>query len=546
MNTRSIHWPVVAPLAILAVGGLGAVAHTSPRATVGQSAKKAVVTARQTETAIVAEAAQQHDGKRVFALIQQGRDVNQPQADGGTALHWAAHWDDTEMARRLVTAGARPNAVNDYGVTPLFLAAEEGHAQMVALLLNAGADPNAALPTGETVLMAAIRGGSLDVVKRLLETHANPNAAQLSQKQTALMWAISDDQVEITEALLKAGADVHAVSSSGSTPLMFAARTGDVEMAKLLVAAGDAINASATDGSTPLLVATVKGRPDFALFLLEQGANPDANFTETGYTPLMWAAATFDPIAIAYNGIEVDGEWATFSGIPDRAGKLRLVKSLIAHGANVNARLTKRIPELNPNSGGGSRPPHVGATAFIIAAQSADVEMMRLLVASGADPLLRASDGQTAIMAASEGVVENTFQMTQAKRIACIQAALEMGLGLEDQDDRGFRPMHVAARAGYHDIIKFLLSKGAEKDPLTKPFKNSYLGLAQGTLEPQSPLGLVEGTLEGIFYARPETAVFLSGLGFKSIGRYVVPTQPEADASSGDKASGGKEPPAAR
>jgi ankyrin repeat protein len=519
-------------LFVLAGVQLGAAAHKQSAA-VPSSRKTA-----QPDTAItsplVADAAEQRSASQVHALIQRGRDVNQPQADGGMALHWAAHWDDLAMAQALINAGARPNVANDYGVTPLFLAAENGSASMVEALLKAGADPNAALPSGETVLMSAVRGGNPAAVKQLLARHANPNAAQISQKQTALMWAVSDDRVDIVSALLEAGADIHAVSSQGTTPLMFAARTGDIQMARSLIAAGDQINASANDGTTPLLIATVKGHPELALFFLDQGADADGNFQKAGYTPLMWAVATFDPIAIVYKGGHVDGEWGTFSGISDRAGQIRLVKSLIARGAEVNARLAKGIPELNPNNGAGNKPPHVGATPFLIAAQSADAEMMRLLLAYGADPFVRAGDGQTAIMAASEGIVENTVLLTEDKRIAAIQVGIDLGLSIEDQDTKGFRPMHVAARGGYHDVIKFLLARGAEKNPLTKPYTTTY-SLLVVQLQPQSPLGIVEGTIDAVFQARPVTAAFLRGLGFESIGRYVATSPAKSTNEGADK-----------
>ena len=120
--------------------------------------------------------------------------------------------------------------------------------------------------------------------------------------------------------------------------------------------------------------------------------------------------------------------------------------------------------------------------------------------------------------------------MTEDKRVAAIQVAIDVGLSVEDQDNRGYRPMHSAARAGYHEVIKFLLSKGAEKNPLTKPITSTY-GLSQVRLEAQSPLGMAEGTVEAVFYARADTAAFLRELGFTSIGRYI--SAPPTDKGAG-------------
>ncbi len=144
--------------------------------------------------------------------------------------------------------------------------------------------------------------------------------------------------------------------------------------------------------------------------------------------------------------------------------------------------------------------------------------MMKLLKSKGADPLVTANDGQTALMAACEGVLENTMLLTVDKRLEAAQVALDHGVPLEAEARNGHRAMHVAAKAGYHELITFLLSKGADLNPVSQPVKG--FGLARFYQEGQSPLGLVEGTLDGIFLERPDTADFLRKLGAKSIGRF--------------------------
>jgi ankyrin repeat protein len=97
---------------------------------------------------LLADAAEKLDWAAVRALVEQRVDVNQAQADGMTALHWALYHDDLEIARLLIGAGAKVGAANRYGVTPLSLACASGNATTVELLLDAGADPNAALRGG--------------------------------------------------------------------------------------------------------------------------------------------------------------------------------------------------------------------------------------------------------------------------------------------------------------------------------------------------------------------------------------------------------------
>ena len=98
---------------------------------------------------------------------------------------------------------------------------------------------------------------------------------------------------------------------------------------------------------------------------------------DAGFTPLHWAAGTWE------GGVSnpVYGFSDPMSGIPNRQAKLQLVKALLAHGANPNGRMTQRPPGFV-----GGYDDAAGATPFLLASAAADVEMMRLLLAAGADP----------------------------------------------------------------------------------------------------------------------------------------------------------------
>ena len=160
---------------------------------------------------------------RGFAtLLKQRADVNAPQVDGMTALHWAAYHDDLETAELLVQAGANVKAANRYGVTPLSLACTNGNGAIVELLLKAGADPNAPLPGGETPLMTAARTGALAAVKALLSHGASVDAKDDGAGRRRLMWAAAEGHAAVVQALIEAGADFRARLPSGFTPLLFA------------------------------------------------------------------------------------------------------------------------------------------------------------------------------------------------------------------------------------------------------------------------------------------------------------------------------------
>ena len=99
-------------------------------------------------SAPLADAAEKMDRAAIRTLLQRHADVNAPQVDGMTALHWAAYHDDLETTTALVRAGARVNVTNRYGIAPLTLAILSGNNSLVDVLLNAGADPNTTLPGG--------------------------------------------------------------------------------------------------------------------------------------------------------------------------------------------------------------------------------------------------------------------------------------------------------------------------------------------------------------------------------------------------------------
>jgi len=202
------------------------------------------------------DAAQRNDIDSAMMSIDQGVGVNTTSPDGATALHWAAHWGTTDLAERLLSAGALVDASNELGITPISIACRNGSEAMVDLLLKAKADAKGSEPSGETVLMSCARTGSLGAVEQLLAAGAEPNSFEVDSGQTALMWAAAGGHWEIVDLLIGAGADVNASSSGKFTPLMFAARTGDLKSAELLLDAGAEVNAATEAGLSPLLIAS--------------------------------------------------------------------------------------------------------------------------------------------------------------------------------------------------------------------------------------------------------------------------------------------------
>ena len=443
------------------------------------------------------EAARNRNLAAVRSLIQKKADVNARQPDGGTALHWAVHWDDLAMAEALTRAGADANAANDYGIVPMYQACTNGSAAMVGLLLKSGANASAALPSGETMLMAAARAGSVDAVKALLASGASVNAAEKTRGQNALMWAVSERHSDVARTLIEAGADINARTTSGFTPLLFAAREGDLDTARLLAERGTDVNHAADDGSSPLLVATVRGHSDVGIFLLDRGANPNA--AGTGYTPLHWASGVWESLMTKDYTIE-SGEWSTLGRVVEQ--REELIKALLAHGANVNARMTRNPPRFGHTFwkvlGGGSVS---GGTPLLVAAMSGDAPIMRLLLAAGANPAIGTGDRTTPLMmAAGLGVVEEETRIPQGARIEAIKVLLDVGADINAANNAGNTALHATAFVGFDDVTKFLAGNGANLSPKNK--------------RGQTPLKVANGiemTMQ--VYIHPSTEALLKSLG---------------------------------
>lgn len=444
------------------------------------------------QSAPLADAAQKPDMAGVRALLARHADATAAQADGTTALHWAAFHDDTDIAAALIGAKANVSAANRYGVTPLALACTNGSAKMIELLLGAGADANSALPGGEDALMTASRTGIAAAVRVLLSHGAKVDTKEELRGQTALMWAAAEGNAEVVELLLKAGADLHAKVGSGFTPLLFAVREGRIGAVKVLLKAGADVNetiqavggkgriaAAPRAGTSALILSTANAHYELASFLLDAGADPNA--IGPGYTALHTITNIRKP-GVGDNDPPPDGSGNMTS--------LELVRKLVAKGANINARMTKKVnlglTSINT----------AGATPYFLACRTADAELMRELAKLGADTSIPNEDNSTPLMALAGLGTRSPGEDagTESEVAMALQAAHDLGAKLDAVDNNGETAMHGAAYRNSPAAVLFLAAKGADISIWNKKNRFGW-----------TPLRIAEGYRFGNFKPSPDT-----------------------------------------
>jgi ankyrin len=466
----------------------------------------------------VADAAMRGDGSAVRTLLQRKADVNAPQIDGTSALHWAVQANNLELVNLLLSAGAKPMAATEAGATPLLLATQNGNGAMIERLLVAGADPNAPLSrTGDTALMMAARTGKLDAVTALFNHGAKVNAQETWGGTTALMWAASEHHPDVVKMLIEHGADVNAKSyfvpsASGRgfegttpvplkpnqpieefaagmlTPLMFAAREDDLESAKLLVKAGANLNAQGGDGKDALSLAFFDGSYSVAEFLIDSHADVNQKDAQR-FTPLFWA--------VDRRNMETA---PNFPWMVTR-DPLPLIKKLLDAGADPNA-VINSTPRARMREGS---PRIVFATAIMRAAFSGDIELAKLLLAHGANPHVISSDRETTLMAAcGTGFINGYHRLRPpAERLEVVKLLVELGEDVNAADNYGITPLMVAANLGDLNVVKFLVEKGADVSAHDLGKKND--GAFGSSVEPLMPIDYAIGV--GTFV--PNNAVII-------------------------------------
>src|SRR5262245_22156395 len=382
----------------------------------GQSQK-----ATQAQKGSLADLIQAGNRKTALDRIRTGgADVNEAQPDGTRPIHWAVYRVDYELIVALIASKAKVDVTNEFGSAPLGEAVKLADARMVKMLLDAGAGVESANEDGQTALMLAIKTGELPIVEMLVKAGAKVNTVEKFQNQTPLMWAAAAEKNagEMVKLLLSKGADVkpralysdwpNQISSEpraqyrpvgGLTALLYASRDGCYDCVEALIGAGADVNVPTPEGVTPLMVALDNDHNDVANLLLDRAANPHVA-DWWGRTALYIAVDRKESVGGGRGGgggggggrgTGGRGAAAASRGSGPVVSSMDIVNRLLAADVDPNAELNMHRPSRGGNSGRfGDRQLSTGCTPLFRAAQSGDLEVIRALLAKGANPNINA------------------------------------------------------------------------------------------------------------------------------------------------------------
>lgn len=466
-------------------------------------------------------------GNRKAALdaIRAGADVNAAQPDGTRPIQWAVYHVDYDLLDALIAKKANVNVTNEFGSTPLAQAAMLADARMVKSLLDAGAKPDTPNQDGETALMLAIKTGDLPIVEMLIKAGANVNAKETFHNQTALMWAMDapKNAAAIVKALLAKGADVKPRAlytdwpsqitsepraqyrpTGGLNAMLYASRGGCYECVEELIGAGADVNIPTPEGVTPLMLAIDNDHNDVAQLLISRGANPKV-WDWWGRTALYIAIDRKEGAAGggrggaggarggngggAGRGARGGSAPAGSSGRP-AVSSMEIINGLLSAGVDPNVELNMHRPSRGGNSGRFVEEQlNTGCTALFRATQAGDLEVVRALVAKGANPNINTM-GLTSFLAAAGvgpgnrggtglaaqgaagGAVNTAIMDLLIQHGADVNARVggtktySMRVSRAPSSNEGMSALHVAAQAGRLDLVRYLLDKGANPDLL--------------------------------------------------------------------------------
>ena len=396
------------------------------------------------------EAVKNKDWIAVKSIIEQGGDINQPEDSHSerTALYYAVkntkdlqilafllkhgadlhigessrdpwwRWIKVVQVDLLVKHGFNVNIQDSAGFTPLHYAAMDGKTKLLTELLRLKADWKIRNIFGETPLHRCTTAGC---VQALLEHGADINCVITGTKNFEKTCLHTSQSREVTEALVKHGLNVNVKDSSGKTRLHYA---DNLDILKFLVEAGADVNSRDNFGKTPLHYVD---NLDILKFLVEAGADVNSQ-DQQGDTPLH---------IILKRHIE--------SHCPETPEFLFF---LFWHGGDIA--LKNRT----------------GKTPFDLASESGLLQEIRnaykewtdFLLALGNNPYAKEEPLPESYNA---DLYTRTSPFHYVNTVEHARFLFDAGVQVNIQDDSGWTLLHQATFLGNTELVKFLLTSGA-------------------------------------------------------------------------------------